>query len=134
MKVKQKILSMALPALLGLGILGAVFPAAPVLAQSSECPQTAIIECDGSLDGSGSVSEDTLWDLINMGITILTAGVGVLALAGIVWGAVLYTSAGGSPEQVKKAIGVFTNVAIGVVAFGGMYVLLNFLIPGGVFN
>jgi hypothetical protein len=63
----------------------------------------------------------------------LTAGVGVLALAGIVYGAVLYTSAGGSPEQIKKARTIFVNVVVGVVAFAAMWGLLNFLIPGGVF-
>ena len=64
----------------------------------------------------------------------MTAGVGVLALAGIVYGAVLYTSAGGSPEQIKKARTIFTNVVIGVLAFAGMYTLLQFIVPGGVFN
>ena len=67
-------------------------------------------------------------------INILVAGVGVVALAGILYGAILYTTAGGSSEQVKKAMGIFQNVVIGVVAFAGMWVLLNFLVPGGVFN
>jgi hypothetical protein len=63
----------------------------------------------------------------------MAAGVGVLALAGIVYGSVLYTSAGGNQEQVKKAMGIFTNVVIGIVAYAGMWTLLNFLVPGGVF-
>jgi len=49
-----------------------------------------------------------------------------------VYGSILYTSAGGNPEQVKKARTIFTNVVIGVVAFAGMWALLNFIIPGGV--
>ena len=91
--------------------------------------ETAVIDCSET-EGS----KDAIWSLLLTAITILTAGVGVVALGGIVYGAVLYTSAGGNPEQVKKAMGIFTNVSIGVIAFAGMYVLLNFIIPGGIFN
>lgn len=94
--------------------------------------QTAIISCNQS--GGDQVENTGLWGILLIAVNILTAGVGVLALAGIVYGAVLYTSAGGNPEQVKKARTIFTNVVIGVVAFAGMFTLLNFIVPGGVFN
>jgi len=94
---------------------------------------TGIIGCTQS--GTGDDIENTgLWGILMLTINFLTAGVGVVALAGIVYGSVLYTSAGGSQEQVKKAMGIFTNVVIGVIAFAGMWALLNFLIPGGVFK
>ena len=67
-------------------------------------------------------------------LNIMTAGIGILAVGGIVYGGILYASAGDKAEQTKKAIGVITNVVIGIAAYGLMYVLLNFLIPGGVFN
>lgn len=95
--------------------------------------ETSIITCDQQGD-SGDVKDTGLWAILVIAINILIAGVGVLALAGIVYGAVLYTSAGGNAEQVKKAMAIFTNVVIGVIAFGGMWVLLNFLIPGGAFT
>lgn len=53
---------------------------------------------------------------------------------GIVYGSILYTSAGGNAEQTKKAMGIITNVVIGIIAYGLMYVGLNFLVPGGVFG
>lgn len=91
---------------------------------------TSIIKCK---TGAGDGIEGTgIWSLLLMAINILTAGVGVAALGGVVYGAVLYSSAGGNPEQVKKAKGMFMNVAIGVISFAAMYFLLNFLIPGGV--
>lgn len=93
---------------------------------------TSIINCSED-DGKNGVENSGVWAILNMVIQIMSAGVGVLALAGVVYGAVLYTSAGGNPEQVKKAKTMFTNVAIGVIAFAGMYTLLNFIIPGGVF-
>ena len=93
---------------------------------------TAIIKCTGvtgkNVEGTG------LWSILLLAINILTAGVGVAAVGGIVYGAILYTSAGGSEEQVKKAMGVIQNVVIGVVAYALMYGALNFLIPGGLFN
>jgi len=96
--------------------------------------ETAIIDCgDNVKESGGSVENTGLWAVLMLAIQVLTAGVGVVALAGIVYGSVLYTSAGGNQEQVKKAMGIFTNVVIGVIAYAGMWALLNFLIPGGVF-
>lgn len=111
----------------------AFIPSTNIFAQQS-CGgvDTAVISCT---QGGGDKVENTgLWGVLLIVVNIMTAGVGVLALAGIIYGAVLYTSAGGSPEQVKKAYGIFTNVVIGVLAFAGMYTLLNFIVPGGVFN
>ena len=61
----------------------------------------------------------------------VSLAVGVLAVGGIVYGAVLYSSAGSSPEQIKKAREIITNVIIGLILYGLMYALVNFLIPGG---
>lgn len=95
---------------------------------------TAILKCDNVDVDKDGVENTGLWSLLLLAINILTAGVGIAALAGIVYGGILYTSSGGNPEQIKKARMVFTNVVIGVLAFGGMYALLNFLVPGGIFN
>ena len=105
-----------------------------VLAQDTSCgTETAIIKCNNVDPNSKDIERTAIWDILIQVINILAAGVGVLALAGIVYGSVLYTSSGGNQEQVKKSIAIFTNVGIGIVAFAGMWVLLNFLIPGGVF-
>ena len=108
--------------------------ATPAIAQN-KCGgvDTSIISCEQSGDGK-NIEDSGLCGILLMAVNILTAGVGVLALAGIVYGSVLYTSAGGNPEQIKKAKGIFMNVAIGVIAFAGMFALLNFLVPGGIFN
>jgi hypothetical protein len=90
------------------------------------CPDFAPTETDLTSTG--------LWGVLLMAINILTAGIGVAAVGGIVYGAVLYTSAGGAADQVKKARGIITNVVIGLVAYALMFSLLNFLIPGGLFN
>jgi len=74
-----------------------------------------------------------VWGVLLLAINILTALIGLAAVAGVVYGSVLYTSAGGNQEQVKKAMGIITNVVIGVIAYALMYSVSNFLIPGGIF-
>lgn len=137
MKVKQTIRNFVLSSLL---MLGMAFVALPSTTYAASCGvdgngqpiKTSILSCTST--GEAGAKGTGLWQILLIAINILTAGVGVLALAGIVYGSVLYTSAGGNQEQVKKAMAIFTNVVIGVVAFAGMYALLNFLVPGGVFN
>ena len=99
MKTKQTIRNLVVGAILALSF----FAPATLLAQSAaaDCGgvQTSIINCDQDntdKDGDKKVSEKEtgLWGLLLIAVNLLTAGVGVLALGGIVYGAVLYTSAG----------------------------------------
>ena len=80
--------------------------------------------------GEGNV----IFNLLVWVLRIMTAGVGVAAVGGIGYGALLYTTAEGKPDQTKKAIGIISNVVIGIGAYALMALLLNFLIPGGVFR
>lgn len=98
--------------------------------------KTSIIgkEICGTGGDNKTAETSTIWKLLMLILKIMTAGIGIAAVGGIVYGALLYTTAEDKPEQTKKAIGVITNVVIGLVAYGLMYVLLNFLIPGGIFK
>lgn len=93
--------------------------------------------CDDSQGGGGGDSKDIgnsgLWKILTGVLNIMIAGVGILAVGGIVYGAILYASAQDNQSQVQKAIEIFRNVTIGLVSFALMYSLLQFLIPGGVF-
>lgn len=132
MKIKQTLKTLLVGASLLIGGLAVTAPT--TFAETCGGVQTAIISCSQP-GGKGSTVQNTgVWGILLLTINILTAGVGIAAVGGIVYGAILYTSAGGSPEQVKKAMGIITNVVIGVVAYAFMYALLNFLIPGGIFN
>ena len=88
---------------------------------------------DGSTPDT-STDQNGIWGILFLVINILTAGIGVVAVGGIVYGSILYASAGGSADQVKKARTIIINVVIGIVAYALMYALLNFIVPGGVFN
>lgn len=94
---------------------------------------TSVIEC-GNSTSSTEIKDSGIWKLLLTVINILTAGVGVAAVAGIVYGSILYASAADSSEQVKKAISIIVNVVVGLLAYAFMYAFLNFIIPGGLFT
>ena len=137
MTIKQKLLLLlAVPAIIttsaGL-LLDPVSAATCGKGANGEEIKTAIIQCDDGIDNS-SAESSAVWQLLLQVLQILTAGIGILAVGGIVYGSLLYTTAGDKAEQTKKAIGIITNTIIGIVAYGLMYVVLNFLIPGGIFS
>jgi hypothetical protein len=93
--------------------------------------KTAIIKCNA--DNSGDIEDNGIWALLLMVLNILTAGVGIIAVGGIVYGSILYTTAENKADQVKKATDIITNVVIGLILFALMWAGLNFIVPGGVF-
>jgi len=133
MKIKQTIKTLVVSAMLLMSGFSLVAPTATFAATCGGVT-TAIISCDEKGGKNAEVQDTGVWGVLLLAINILTAGIGVAAIGGIIYGAILYTSAGGSPEQVKKAMQVITNVVIGVVAYALMFAGLNFLIPGGLFN
>ncbi len=94
---------------------------------------TEIIKCDSGSTTKGGVTGNGVWVLLLIAINILTGLVGIAAVGGIVYGAILYTSSGGNADQTKKAIEFIRNVIIGIVAYAVMFSFLNFIIPGGLF-
>lgn len=107
---------------------------APANAAKFKCAgaETSIIDCP-DVNGN-TTSENGVWHLLIMALNILTAGIGILAVGGIAYGAALYASSGDKPEQAKQGMTYIKNVVIGLVAYGLMFIVLNFLIPGGVFT
>ncbi len=155
MKIKQTILSLAL--FIGIGCF---YLAPAVSAVTCGGVTTSIIGCDQSGDGSGkcpdgaviskddiksgtrcsdgsapdTVSGTGIWGVLLLVINILTAGIGVAAVGGIVYASVLYATARGGVDQTKKAIVIIQNVVIGIVAYVLMFAFLNYIIPGGLFQ
>jgi hypothetical protein len=134
MKIKQTITTLVL----ALGIVGgALVYTQPVLADDNAAPDgcggapTAVIKCS---NGAGTGTTDNgVWSLLLMVLNILTAGIGIVAVGGIAYGAALYASSGDKPEQAKQGMTYIRNVVIGLVAYGLMFAILNFIIPGGIF-
>lgn len=132
MRIKQILLTIGAGLIVVAGIAAATQPA-----YAADCNgiETSVIGgdmCAGADPNSTDPKSNIIWVLLKWVVNIMLAGVAVLAVGGIIYGAILYTSAGGNQEQVKKAYTMFTNVAIGIVAFAAMFALLNWLVPGGV--
>jgi len=130
MKIKQTI--MALSLLIGLGLIF-VSPTVSAINCGDIPGGTSILECTKPA-GCVGVECSGIWGILLLVINILSVGVGVTAVGGILYGSVMYTTAGGSVDQVKKARTIILNTIIGLAAFALMFSLLNYLIPGGLFS
>jgi len=81
-----------------------------------------------------NVSQTGLWQLLLLAINILTAGIGIAAVGGLIYGSILYTSSGAGSDGIKKAKEIIIGVVIGIIAYVLMYSFMNFIIPGGIFT
>lgn len=125
---------------ISLGVLGlfltslfvAALAASPAHAAECASVETTVVSCDSQVSGDSQTSG--IWSLLLIVINIMTAGIGVLAVAGFVYAAILWTTAEDKADQLNKAKDIILNTCIGLVSFGLMYSLLQFLVPGGVFN
>lgn len=126
--LRQIIVGMAL--VLGLSALGGN----AVLAIDCAGIDTNIIDCSTVPNTGNSTEDNGAWKLLVVIIQIMTAGVGIAGVGGIVYGGIRYATAGGNFETAKKALIVIANVGIGLVAYALMFALLNFIIPGGLFG
>lgn len=89
---------------------------------------------DPEAPANADVGRTGILDILRLGLRILTAGVGIVAVAAFVYAGVMYTSAGDNSGQVQKAKEIMMNTVIGIVAYALLAVFLNWLIPGGVFG
>lgn len=114
--------------LLATAVCGTVLATDIALAQS-KCggADTAIINCNGA------TGDAAILGIIKMVIQIMTAGIGILAVGTVIYGGILYSAAGGSPDNIKKAKELWVNTTVGLIIFAFFVAITNFLIPGGVF-
>ena len=88
---------------------------------------TSIIKCDPSSD------ENPIINLLQQAVKVLYGVIGVLAVVVIMIAGVIYGTAGDREDRVKLAKTMITNTVIGILLYVFMTVILNFLVPGGVF-
>jgi hypothetical protein len=128
MKIKQTLFGLAL-------VLSTVFVGMAPTAVQADCAgvKTSIIHCDEG-EEAGDVTQTGLWSLLIQIINWLTMGIGVVAVGGLAYASYHYISARGDAGEVKRAKEIITDVILGLMAYALMYSLLNYLIPGGIFN
>ncbi len=86
----------------------------------------------------GCVEDDNdgcgVWMVINLGLTILTYGVGIAAVIGLVITAIMYITAHDNTGQLAKAKTRILEIVIGLAIYAAMWSIASWLIPGGAFN
>lgn len=87
---------------------------------------TNLIKCDPK--------DNAMQSMILQFTNAFFAGVGILCVFGIVMGGIIYITAGGDASRTKQGITYIVNAVIGLVIFIFLFMLLNFMVPGGFFN
>ena len=124
MKIKQTIVIIAL----AIAVVGVAAPSV----QALDCTILPQSICDASDDGE--LQDSSVWKLLMMGLRILTAGIGVTAVCALGYFSFLYATAGDNANQIKEAKDNIRNTIVGIILYGAMYLLLEYLVPGGVFT
>ena len=73
-----------------------------------------------------------IYKILGLVLTILTAGVGILATIGLVISGIQYITSRDDANKVAKAKSRIFNIVLGLLAYGVMWVALQWLIPGGI--
>lgn len=100
-------------------------------------PAHAAEDCNGTatfFKWNCSGGDNQIMSVLGQILNWLAIGVSVAVLIGIVYGAVMYASAGGNEAQTKKAIGIIRNAIVALILYFAMWAILQYLIPGGVFS
>ena len=79
--------------------------------------------CD---DGNGS----NIKEILELVVSIMTIGIGILGVLGITIVGIQYLTAGGNEEKTRKAKRRMFEIVIGIAAYVLLTAFLNFLIPG----
>ncbi len=115
--------------------VGLVAPQAAYAAdlQCSILPQNFCKSANNEVKGQPNSKNSAVFMILQWVLAILTGGVVIAAIAAFVWAGIMYSSAGGSADMVKKAKDIMTQTVIGLVLFAAIALILTWLIPGGVF-
>lgn len=73
-----------------------------------------------------------LGDVLKIIISVLTVIIGIAATGGLAWAAILYAKAEDNAGNVSEAKTLIRNIVIGILLYGFMVAIVNWLVPGGV--
>lgn len=77
---------------------------------------------------------DLMNKYINPAINALSALIGILAAASLIFAGIQYITSAGDPQKASDAKDRISKTIVGLLLFGFLYAFIQFLIPGGVFN
>ena len=118
--------SIALLAVILTGAIMTVLSPSDVFAATCDKNETVVIECGDDVNG--------IWGILLIAINLLAGGVGILAVGGLVYGSIMWATAGDDANKLNNARSIVSNVIVGILCFAFTFSGLQFLLPGGVFN
>lgn len=87
-------------------------------------------QCTSILPKSWCDNKDAPTKILNLVLYVITAGVGVVALAGVIITGVQYASARDDEGQVIAAKERMRNITIGLFLWAAMFALIKWLVVG----
>lgn len=102
--------------------------------QSTDRAPTSCGEIDTSIVNCDSTGGSPVISLLLQVINFLAVGVGIAVVGGIIWGGMVYSSSNGDASKVQQGKMIVVNAVLGLVLFIFMYAIINYLVPGGLFN
>lgn len=84
-------------------------------------------------DGGSCINDNYIVIMAKWAINILSAVVGVVVVAVIVFAGIEYSSSGGDPNRTAAAKSRIINAIVALAAYMFLYIILQWLIPGGLF-
>lgn len=93
-----------------------------------KCPKTSILKISGKCDNG-----EAIFDILGIGLTVVTYGVGAAAIIGVLITGYQYITARDNSAQVAKAKNRLLQIVIGLVVWVMIWGILQFLLPGGLF-
>jgi len=150
--IKTSLLTLLMGVSAAVGLL-----ASPQVATAATCPQgstassSGVCKCpdgqqlvsvpvdDGTFcvpinENSAALTDNPIFFYLRYFLRFLAGGVGLAVVGGIVAGAYLYITARANASQVQQGQTMITNSVIGLLLFIFMFAILQFIIPGGVFQ
>ena len=87
-------------------------------------------QCTSILPKDWCDNKDAPIKIMNLVLYVITAGVGVLGLAGVIFAGVQYATAGDNEAQVTAAKERIRNIVIGLFLWAAMFAMVNWLVIG----
>ena len=89
--------------------------------------ETSLISCISGGDGG-------IWTILLIVLNVLTYGIATAGVLGLVLSGIQYMRSAGDPGTMTKAKRRIGQVVIGLFCYGLMWVLLQWMIPGGLIS
>lgn len=87
--------------------------------------RTNIISCDG--EGGTAIG-----NVLKIFVIVLSISIGIAAVGGLAYASMLYAKAEDNSGDVSSARTLILNIVIGLLLYGFMVAIVNWLVPGGV--